>query len=270
MYIPTPIVFITDTTDANARGRVTTRVRAVFGEAPIFIGVAYPNQLEAAGNLIDQLDALEDHSAIVFVNVAPRSITGEHSGNHARNENGTAFCYFRYGNVLIIATLDGLTLSLVKKFGLTATVQVIDLPKAALVIRDQALLNDEDVNRVISTQFRSYEILPKIGAALRAGIILPTVEQSISGVPDCPSAVWLIDGHGNCKTTLIAEEMSEGSVTTRWGTLPRYQRLKDVPDGVTAIIEGSSGLGSRRFLEIVTQGGSVAQKLGIRVGDKIH
>jgi hypothetical protein len=257
----TPIVFITDTTDDNARGRVTTRVQALFGVTPSFIGVTYPSQLEAAGNLIDQIDALDGHPGIIFVNVAPRSVAGERVGNRRENENGTPFCYFNCGKALIVASYDGLTLSLVKKLGLTGSVHVVDLPRAVLTLRDLGLLSDGDVDRVIRSQFRSYEALPKLGAALARGNALPGAEKSIAEVPNCPSAIWLVDGHGNCKTTLFESEVKVAR--DAFGDFPYYPRLKDVPDGVTALITGSSGIGAHRFVEIVTQGGSAAERLDI-------
>jgi hypothetical protein len=42
-----------------------------------------------------------------------------------------------------------------------------------------------------------------------------------------------------------------------------------VPDRTTALISGSSGLGKKRFLEIVVQGGSAEKKLKIFAGDAI-
>lgn len=261
----TQSVVITDTTDDNARGRVETRIKRVIGSAPTFVGVTYPNQLEAAGALVDQLDALEDSDALVLVNVAPRSVNGENAGNRTENSNGTPFCWFRHNKVLVVASLDGYTLSLAKKLRLMSEVRVINFPVAIGTLLKAELISECEAESTLHTQFRSYEILPKFGAYLLAEYELPHTVRSADSILDAPSAVWLADAHGNCKTTLLAEEI-EGltRVTTRWGTFPVYARLKDVPDGVTAVITGSSGIGAKRFVEIIIQGGNATEKLNIK------
>ncbi|GEM_PF-1449009 len=59
------------------------------------------------------------------------------------------------------------------------------------------------------------------------------------------------------------------TLTTRFSVLSVYRRLKDVPNGGLAVIVGSSGLGERRFLEIVVQGGNAGKQLDIKPGDNI-
>lgn len=60
-------------------------------------------------------------------------------------------------------------------------------------------------------------------------------------------------------------------IKTSLGSFKFYERLKDVPDGKTAIYIGSSGIGNKRFLEIATQNrkGSAAKTLNLRVGKEI-
>ena len=52
--------------------------------------------------------------------------------------------------------------------------------------------------------------------------------------------------------------------------LPFYNRLKDIPDGQVALTIGSSGLGSKRFLEIMQQGASAASTLALQSGINIE
>lgn len=48
--------------------------------------------------------------------------------------------------------------------------------------------------------------------------------------------------------------------------IPLVERLKDAPDNNLAVIEGSSGIEGKKFLEVIVQGGSAAERLhkGIR------
>jgi len=113
------ITIINDCRDANAAGRQITRTTSLLGDSASFIGVS--GDLEAAGNIIDALDALEERPGIILANVAPRN------GKAKKWANGTPFSYFRYKKVLILASVDGLTLSLVKKFKLTQSVTILDI-----------------------------------------------------------------------------------------------------------------------------------------------
>jgi len=114
------ITVITDCQDDNAFGRQTTRLSQYFQYPITTVGVK--NDLEAAGNLIDILDASEGSEGTVLVNVAPRHKEAK------RWENGTPFGYFYYKNTLVISSIDGLTLSLVKKFSLVESINLMDIP----------------------------------------------------------------------------------------------------------------------------------------------
>ncbi len=127
------ITLITDCQDANAAGRQAVRLAGLFGTTPIIIGVK--SDLEAAGNLIDVLDAAEDRPGVYLVNVAPRN------GKAKQWPNGTPFSYFRYKRSLILSSIDGLALSLVKKLNLTSSVRILDIPSACeAMIQGGALL----------------------------------------------------------------------------------------------------------------------------------
>jgi hypothetical protein len=49
---------ITDCADDNARARQELRFSTLFGTQPSFLGVSSYNSIEAAGNLVEQLDVL--------------------------------------------------------------------------------------------------------------------------------------------------------------------------------------------------------------------
>lgn len=261
------ITIINDCHDANAVGRQTTRVSALFAHAPNFVGVSgglnAASELEAAGNLIDCLDAAGEQKGVILVNVAPRSGTGRHWGN------GTPFGYFHYHQTLVVSSIAGLTLSLVKKLQIAQEIHVLDLASTMQLAALAGWVSETEAEHTIHTQFRSFDFVPRAARWLVDGQKLPHTSLPISDIPDAPSAVWMVDNFGNCKTTVLTGEAIPSESTTRFGHLPQYARLADVPDGETALITGSSGLGIKRFLEIVVQGKPAAQTLGITVGEKI-
>lgn len=243
---------INDCKDDNAKGRQVARTASLLQGPVSFVGVG--SDLEAAGNLIDVLDAYGEAEGVILVNVAPRS------GKAKQWPNGTPFGYFRYNNVLVLASIDGLTLSLVKKLAVTESVTVLDIPTVVTAWQEQGGLESELATHIINTQFRSYDFLPCAAAYLLQQEDLPGQSLHIADVEDAPAAIWFVDNFGNCKTTLTQSDLTGKSpVETRFGALLYYDRLKDVPDHTAAIITGSSGLCDKRFLELVVQGGSAAK-----------
>jgi hypothetical protein len=250
------ITIINDCRDENAAGRQKARISGLFGAIPVFIGVA--DELEAAGSIIDILDALGGGRHLILVNVAPRG------GTIKKWENGTPFGYFHYKETLVISTIDGKTLSLVKKFGLTECIHVFDTACVVEELIGKKFLSAASRDHVIESQFRSFDFLPRIAASIAAGNSVTSERLCIDSVPSAPPAIWYVDNFGNCKTTLLPEEVSfrpGEQISTKLGRLRCYRRLRDVPRGETALIIGSSGLEEKRFLEIVAQGENAAKKL---------
>lgn len=260
---------ITDCKDANALGRTESRISSLL-QCPVnSVGV---NDLldgigtvEAAGNLIEVLDAIEDREAIVIVNAAPRQ------GEGKKWENGTPFAWFQYKNTKVISSIQGNALSLVKKLKLVDYVNLIDIPHVLPFVIEKNLITIEIAERIRNTQFRSFDYLPRVAYWLSQNIQLPSTEYSLTNVEDIGNRVWWIDNFGNTKTTLLASELdiNEGKVQTKFGLLPYYNRMKDVPNGETALITGSSGIESKRFVELIVQGEPFAKKYGVKVGDNL-
>lgn len=254
-------IIINDCRDSNAAGRQEIRSAHLFGRAPIFIGVK--DELEAAGNLIDALDALDGNSGLVLINVAPR-----HAGDK-RWENGVPFGYFYFGKTLIVTTMSESILSLAKKFELSGAISVLNTETAtAQMIRDGFIPPDLK-NQIAESQFRSFDFLPRLAAYLAQTGKELGQKTDLASFPDAPKTVWLIDNFGNCKTTLLPEDVSfstEKTLTAKFGKLNCYSKLKDVPDNEAALIIGSSGLGEKRFLEIVIQGQNAAEYFDLSVG----
>lgn len=258
------VTIINDCRDVNAMGRQLTKVAALFGCPVIPVGINH--ELEAAGNLIDVLDAAEDREGVVLVNVAPRH------GNAKKWPNGTPFGYFYYKNILVVSSVDGLVLSLVKKYKLVDEIKLLDIESVLVWLEQHGHIQADELDHIIHTQFRSLEFTPRVAKWLKDGFDLPFENYSLDKISETPETVWFIDNFGNCKTTLFNNEfnfVSGQKVATRFGDLICYDRLKDVPDGEPGLIIGSSGLGDKKFLEIVIQGKSATDKFGLNLGDDL-
>lgn len=122
---------------------------------------------------------------------------------------------------------------------------------------------------ITDSQFRSYDFLPRIAYYLFKNKEIKSTKINIETIPDVPVAIWWVDNFGNCKTTILAKDIYQikKELITKFGTLPYFLRLKDVPDKKSALITGSSGLGEKRFLEIITQGSSVSDHFNLHSGD---
>lgn len=253
------ISVITDCQDGNARVRQQTRYSVLFPNTAInFVGVS--SDIEAAGNLIDVLDAAGDTEGIIAVNVAPRH------GAARKWPNGTPFGYFWYKKILIVCTIDGEVLSLMKKFGLGDHVNVTDI-RTVLPVGDYA---PEVVEFAAKSQFRSFDYLPRLAKIAWDKHDVPSEKLLFTDIPDVSVDVWWIDSFGNCKTTLLPDDIqfeqgAERMITLRGVDVAAtcYRQLREVPDGATALTTGSSGYGDRRFLELVIQGSSAAKHYGI-------
>lgn len=255
------VTIINDCRDDNAAGRQATRTSSIL-QCPVnYIGVN--NEIEAAGNLIDTLDALEERQGIILINVAPRNSKAK------KWKNGSPFGYFRYKNTLIISTIDGLSLSLAKKFKLTDFVNSLNIPNVVEILFKKNYISAEQKEYIVNTQFRSFDFLPRIAEYLIKEKDIDSEAIPIEEFSEIADTIWWIDNFGNCKTTLLENDLSDKKIVIKDNKLSYYTRLKDVPDKQPAIITGSSGLGQKRFLEIVVQGGSAKDCFDLCIGEKI-
>lgn len=258
------VTIISDCHDDNARMRQITRAGALLPNCgPVsFSGIT--DDREAAGHLVDALDASLGTKGVILVNVAPRS------GEAKRFSNGTPFGYWHLDQTLVISSVDGFALSLAKKLGLVSDVKLMDIATVAKEL-DWA---PDVCDLVTRTQFRSYEFLPRVARAILAEQSFATEAFDLAEVPIFPGSVWMVDGFGNVKTSMLAEDtpgFTPGStIQTTWGRLSCFWRLSEVPSGQSAIIEGSSGFSNRRFLELVVQGGKAAKKHDVTLGQLFH
>ncbi|GIW68258.1 MAG: hypothetical protein KatS3mg099_206 [Candidatus Parcubacteria bacterium] len=265
------ITIINDSSDANAAGRQLTRAGVLVKDASLaFIGVPAFSDLAAAGNLVDALDAAMGEPAAIVVNVAPR-----HTPQARKQKNGTPFCYFFVGGTLVVATMEGFALSLVKKVGALreSTIHLLDVEQVAQDLNTKGKLTTAEATWLSRTQFRSYEFAPRLAAHLLEGYEPPSHPFPVEDIPEVPLAVWWIDNFGNLKTTALPEDIDfvpGAEIETALGTLRCYEQLAHVPPGELACVVGSSGYGSQRFIEIVAQGERAAALLDARVGQMLR
>lgn len=260
------VSIITDCRDDNARTRQETRYAHLFpGMHVSFVGAATDS--EAAGNLLDILDSADDVPGVIAVNCAPRH------GRAKKWKNGSPFGYVWIGNKLVVGTIDGQCFSFLKRFKLAEKIHVTEIT-TALPLGDYT---PEQVESAAHTQFRSLNYLPRLAKILWDHHDVPSEVLPIAEVADMPSIVWWVDSFGNAKTSLTARDINfsagrKKSVTFADGTtisLPCVERLADVPDHEPALIVGSSGFGDERFVELVVQGGSAAERFNIHKADSI-
>lgn len=258
------ITIINDCSDGNTMGRQSTRVATLFGLTPSLVGIGNYVELEAAGNLIDMLDASGGGDGVILVNSAPR--------HKKKWPNGTPFGYFNYKKTLVVSTIDGTCLSLVKKFGILPEINLTDVGTVVDKMISEGHLEPLLRDTIAKSQFRSFDYMPRLAKWIMDGIEIPHEIYPISEVEDSPSAIWWIDNFGNAKTTLLPEEVEHKAGKTikmSFGELKCYAQLRDVPVGEAGLTIGSSGLGDKRFLEIVVQGKRAVDEFNLKVGQKI-
>lgn len=250
-------VIITDCVGSNAQVRQELRFETLFGVKPSFVGVESYMPIEAAGNVLDQLDVLlnfplvqKSQEHVVLVNVAPRGEDVQQTW-----DNGTPFCYFRLGKTLIVSTYEGHCLALARDLGIVSEVELLDIPTVTAAAVGWGDLTMTEADKINNTQFRSLEFLPLVAYWLWRGRSVPARRQPLDALPDVKGQVWCVDNFDNVKTTLLAADVGfeQGKRITLANGRPAicYQRLADVPQHVTALTSGSSGFGPQRFLEVV-------------------
>lgn len=272
--LKSPITYITDCKDENGKGRLKARLATLFPGCSVqFVGVS--TDYEAALNLVDIVDAYDGRHGIVLANVARR----EGRERKSKWPNGPPFAWLRLDNIDIFTTVDGYVVSLLQRMlGHRLKLYVYEIPSTV----PHMGLSHERQSQVINTQFRSFDYLPLLAAQLITGAELP-VSHVQDDVCDMPLALCWVDSFGNIKTNALPEDagfqdgaLKPGATVVikideqRQLRLPCYNRLKDIPDHQVALTIGSSGLGSKRFLEIMQQGKSAAATLALESGLKIE
>lgn len=260
------VTIINDCTDGNTRGRQETRVMRLLNVPVSYVEIGNFSELEAAGNLIDILDATDGEEGAVLVNAAPRH------GRGKKWSNGTPFGYFYYKKTLVITTVAEQTLSLAKKFGVIDTYYLTDIPTVMKKMIEEGRIDEETARRIETSQFRSFDYVPRLAQWLLSGVDVPSEVYPLDNIAPTPQATWWVDNFGNCKTTLLAEDIGHTpgkKIQTTYGEVECFERMKDVPNDIPALIVGSSGFGEKRFLELIIQGQPAGKVYGIKPGDEL-
>ncbi len=256
------ITIINDCLDQNAKLRQITRTGSLFKNCSVnCFGVR--SDLEAAGFLVDAIDAFDGREGIIMANVAPRN------GKVKKWKNGTPFGFFWNKKTLVISSMGGLTLSLAKKLGIVKNFYILDIAKVLDLINDKEL-DKNTKRRIVNSQFRSFDFLPRVARWIAKKKDIPFEKYDLSKIPNSPNAIWFIDNFGNIKTTLLKEEIdldAKNNTTLKITKKPLkikfYSALRDLPNKTTGLVVGSSGIGEKRFLEIISQGENASKKLGM-------
>jgi len=265
---PNFITVIQDCNDEGTKGRITTRIQNLFkGVLPSFVAVGAYSDLQAAGNLVDILDASEGGGGVVLVNAAPRH------GKGKKYENGVPFGYFYYKKTLVVLTIDDIILELLKSLGITSNVEVFDIPIVMDEAVEKGLLEKWVAEKTKKTQFRSLEFQPRIAKWLWEGLSFSSEKLEIKGSHK-NGQIYLIDNFGNCKTTMTVSEIEKLKndkleIETKIGRLKIYDWLHLLPDGETGLVKGSSGLNQEKFIEIIVQGKRANEIYNLKIGDNI-
>lgn len=264
------ITVITDCKSENDKARQFTRYATMFNCPISIVGVdshlTHDATIEAAGNLVDTLDAALGQAGIVVANVAPRGEIKQ------KWHNGTPFCYFYVGKTLVISTVEGYILSLVKKLQLTTEINLLKLEDVLAKAQKLGLVDTQLADHITRTQFRSFEFIPRLAKWLDEGLELPASKTGLEQIADVPECVWYIDAFGNIKTTLTNQQykLTPGElVKTNLGEFKYYERLKDLPLGEFGLYPGSSGYQQLRFLELAKQRGDGNAQLQLHVGSEV-
>lgn len=259
------VTIINDCADGNTVGRQATRLANLFPHTAInLVPINNYVEIEAAGNLVDMLDASEGEEGIILVNSAPR--------HKKKWPNGTPFAYFWYKDTLVVTTIDGYCLSLVKKLSLVKEIMLTDVATVAHAMADQDNISHDLADHIAKTQFRSYDYMPRLAKWVKEGFDVPHEIYSLDNIPNVPQSVWLIDNFGNAKTTILPEEIGfepGKKIKTKYGEFTCQTQMKDVAVGESALIVGSSGIENKRFVELIVLGGRAGDKYNLKSGDEI-
>lgn len=261
MKNPTHYIIITDCFDSSTAGRQKVRAQSLFkGISPVLIESSYKHAVSLAGNIIDILGTLEydtESKALIIGNHAPREV-----GKRDNLLNGSPFVYFWYKEHLFVVTYTDELFAILRKY--------IDIP-VVYEVTDELKAKIAEVYPIdfAKTQFRSLDYAPFLGKYIWDHPETVGKEIVLTDEADVLAwSVWHTDNFGNVKLLATRSDLDGATRTIEGiGEVTFYERLKDVPVGETAIIQGSSGVGDSRFLELVIQGGSAAGTHGISVGD---
>lgn len=258
------IFYFTDCIDGNARKRQKLRLGSLLPNYDVkFFKLNKKNRIPTLTGAVDMMDAVrlgKERNLFVF-NHAPRTNT--------KYKNGEPFYFAYLGPSIIIGTIS--SFCMLKHLGVLGEVFFLPINEVC----SKYVEYDDEVERIYSSQFRSYEYIPYLAKFLVEG---KYGDKQNSELEDCitQEQVWFVDCFGNIKTTIpgcrVLDVKNGTPVTFGELTFPFYKNFSEVPVGSTAFILGSSGYGTlekNRFVEIVNNGDNAAVELNLKKGSFI-
>ncbi len=260
--------------DDNGRIRVRARLSRLLPGVQLVGTIGVDNDVEVALNILDILDAVaspwlpdqpkvNEITHLVIANIARR--TG--SNNHC-----VTFGYVRFRNVLIITTLSGHELSLLKKLWLKeGVIRSLDISEVIRWAFTEQLIGCEFGGHINKSQFRTFDFVPLLALWLLSGKDkeLPSTYLSWENVPDLDSCFAWVDRYGNSKTTIPARPWLKLALDHPTLGKERFlcnPTLASVPDNEVGVTRGSSGYWGIRLAEVVKKGGSAADLYDLTTG----
>lgn len=248
---------ITDCIDSNAVARQEMHAQILFPDSsPTITHVESVTAL--AGNIID-LVSVAEHAGGVGVIIGNRAPRAEAQGVY---ENGAPFVYAWRNDILLVVTYSEELHAILKEF---LDIDTWYLPSE--VMRDEIY---ETYSVDPTTQFRSLYYAPCLAHYVMHNPDAKGDSIEHGELPEvAPWTVWHVDNFGNLKTFATLRNYEQQALAINGAVAPLVERLKDAPENHLVVIEGSSGFQGSKFLEVVVQGGSAADRLGRGIGNKL-
>lgn len=268
-----PIALVSDCvgTDPDAELRLTMLIQSLFGATPTMRNV---KRADVLAFLMADSFTRAVRPGLMIGNIAPRLRAHKH-------ENGIPFCWTKLTNGhTVVSTAQPEAFAGFKLFGVLPEdgVHIVDTKAALQAMIDAGLIDEELLEHIALSQFRSLDFEPLLAAAILLGIKIPSKEHMLpSKVPDFGRAVAYVDHFDNCKLWIPeskVKDLSEGTsipvkIKGKHHELPFYRQLRNVPDKKMAVTIGSSGYHGNHLLELVINGGKAAKTLRLKVGDEV-
>src|SRR6185312_4672466 len=93
------------------------------------------------------------------------------------------------------------------KFGVIDTYFLTDIPTVMAAMVSKGKIDAETARRIEKSQFRSFDYVPRLAKWLLDGVDVPTEVYPLENIEDVPQAVWWVDNFGNCKLSVVAEDI---------------------------------------------------------------
>lgn len=266
--------------DPNATSRLQQEITQRFlteGYLPIVYVNGVKDDHEAGHCVVDILGRPSPFQTVILANAAPRR---DNDRDKAGWHNGTPFGHVWIEGRLVVSTIGGFALSLLKKVRCgDLIIQRTDIAEVAPLLTS----DHEEQTWLASTQFRSLDYVPRLAAALLAKKVqIPS--HNYTEIPDLGDRVVYVDRpFRNVKLGLCLQDLIDrGFDLEKPFSIQAHARtfvthfypggLTTIPEAQIGLVVGSSGWGHPRqskLLELQIKKGTAATALQVEAGDLI-